>query len=774
MNIAPDRKFSGPSLLSISIGTLPADGKGMNTTGLSLPTTGTKTGFAAQMSALNGADVSTRTPFALIDVNTDTKMAVKTEGTTANKTAPLIALATEVDADKVAVPTKPIIDTPQESGDSEPSLLALFTAIDNQGREPRPMPTARAVVSPMAPQASDIDTDAEAELMASEPVGDRAPERISGNSNPARMQTTEANELRRAAPTIGVKVETPIARNIEINPKPASGQDSAVPVLASVPVTIAKSETSQAEAKTTLAGPQRFAEAARVLSPIEDAEAEAGIVKSAERESMVDGKPVIDDASPEIANRASPTHGPDSSYYGNAQVSPPANRSTAKPDATSNDPITVKSDGKASIAPSLAPIKPVASPQSGATATQPPIAEKAEPAAVSASVKQPIPARTAPSVPEEAAQTSAEPMLRSAENNRSQDNQRNAPQSATNVKTPPVIAPKTESPSPIASPQDARIDLQNTAQNTAQTTTRNTTAPIPARVAAPIEAAAPAIANMVAPALPKSTVQSGGKSSRVPGQTQPVLTPSGLTNAIESSVKTAPDIAQEDAFSQTGQEGKPAQRLDPSAPVQTAPQSDFITANLRSVAPVANSETIAHLQPVATTPIAQVLSTSQTAAPIATSPHPVMYDAGFIDRIGQEIAMLAKGTAAVRLQIMPANMGRIDIEMHSDNNTDRVRLITESENVRQTIAQSQGRLEQELRQSGNRPAEVAVELRQNTNNQQQGSNGFGQNANNQPAGQNGNGSGTASHNQMTPPEDIETATHAVPHPNTDDSNTRYA
>ncbi|MEZ5709270.1 MAG: flagellar hook-length control protein FliK [Blastomonas sp.] len=103
---------------------------------------------------------------------------------------------------------------------------------------------------------------------------------------------------------------------------------------------------------------------------------------------------------------------------------------------------------------------------------------------------------------------------------------------------------------------------------------------------------------------------------------------------------------------------------------------------------------------------------SSEAAAAAAQNAPVPFDAGFIDRIGQEIAILAKGPNMVKLQLMPENLGRIDIELVSSDHQDQVRIVTESDAVRQTLAGAQNRLEQDMRQANNRQAEISVELRQ--------------------------------------------------------------
>jgi len=75
----------------------------------------------------------------------------------------------------------------------------------------------------------------------------------------------------------------------------------------------------------------------------------------------------------------------------------------------------------------------------------------------------------------------------------------------------------------------------------------------------------------------------------------------------------------------------------------------------------------------------------------------------------------------VRMQISPEHLGRIDIEMLAGPERDHVRITTEHDAVRDTLVQSQVRLEQDLRNSSQRNADVTVELRQQSPGTQGGS-----------------------------------------------------
>lgn len=110
-------------------------------------------------------------------------------------------------------------------------------------------------------------------------------------------------------------------------------------------------------------------------------------------------------------------------------------------------------------------------------------------------------------------------------------------------------------------------------------------------------------------------------------------------------------------------------------------------------------------------------SAQANAAPLET----LNFDAGFVANIETQIARVANGGQMVRMQIMPENLGRIDIEMLAGPERDQVRIVTEHDAVRDTLVSSQHRLEQDLRSNAQRPTEVIVELRQQSPGTQNGS-----------------------------------------------------
>lgn len=116
------------------------------------------------------------------------------------------------------------------------------------------------------------------------------------------------------------------------------------------------------------------------------------------------------------------------------------------------------------------------------------------------------------------------------------------------------------------------------------------------------------------------------------------------------------------------------------------------------------------------------VSAPQGAGQAAQVPvHTLALDAGFVAGIESQITRLMDGGQMVKIQMMPEHLGRIDIEMLAGPERDQVRIVTEHDAVRDTLASSQHRLEQDLRSQGHRNTEVTVELRQQSTGSQNGS-----------------------------------------------------
>lgn len=122
-------------------------------------------------------------------------------------------------------------------------------------------------------------------------------------------------------------------------------------------------------------------------------------------------------------------------------------------------------------------------------------------------------------------------------------------------------------------------------------------------------------------------------------------------------------------------------------------------------------------------PVQQVVGAAapQAAAQPQVPMHNLAFDAAFVAGIESQITRLIDGGQMVKIQVMPEHLGRIDIEMLAGPDRDQVRIVTEHDAVRDTLASSQQRLEQDLRSQGHRNTEVTVELRQQSTGSQNGS-----------------------------------------------------
>ncbi|MFC3309520.1 flagellar hook-length control protein FliK [Blastomonas aquatica] len=206
------------------------------------------------------------------------------------------------------------------------------------------------------------------------------------------------------------------------------------------------------------------------------------------------------------------------------------------------------------------------------------------------------------------------------------------------------------------------------------------------------------------------------------------------TAAIAVTAEATDPVATAEAV-QSGPVPLPVQRAVQSAS-QTARPAQALGALLDLADPVAESapptpvlETIAP-KPVDAVPpswaaalnavgSAGAGNTAQgLTAPVTTGSAPgaqletLAFDSSFVGNIETQIARVAGGGQMVRMQMSPEHLGRIDIEMLAGPIRDQVRIVTEHDAVRDTLVQSQIRLEQDLRNNGNRNTDVTVELRQ--------------------------------------------------------------
>ncbi|WP_026091681.1 flagellar hook-length control protein FliK [Blastomonas sp. AAP53] len=227
-----------------------------------------------------------------------------------------------------------------------------------------------------------------------------------------------------------------------------------------------------------------------------------------------------------------------------------------------------------------------------------------------------------------------------------------------------------------------------------------------------------AAAQTVAPSVAEQVVQTLSQPAQSTSGARPAATaPRGI---VSPAARRAIDAA--------AQSSRPAEALsalfdraemdiDPAAPIA---RTDFGAASgLEPVPPLWAAALNAVSAPSQAIPGITVPLTSEAAA--AAPLESLAFDAGFVANIETQIARVANGGQMVRMQIMPENLGRIDIEMLAGPERDQIRIVTEHDAVRDTLVSSQHRLEQDLRSNAQRPADVTVELRQQSPGMQNGS-----------------------------------------------------
>lgn len=205
-------------------------------------------------------------------------------------------------------------------------------------------------------------------------------------------------------------------------------------------------------------------------------------------------------------------------------------------------------------------------------------------------------------------------------------------------------------------------------------------------------------------------------------------------------------IAGQRAIQAASQAARPAQALGAVFDLAD-PATQPVSAPSRLAAPGGKSSDIippswaAALNAVISPTTGQSLQ--ELAAPLATGSaetaplETLAFDADFVGSVETQIARVIGGGQMVRMQISPEHLGRIDIEMLAGPERDHVRITTEHDAVRDTLVQSQVRLEQDLRNGSQRTADVTVELRQQSPGAQGGS------AQQQQRGQSGQEAGAA-------------------------------
>lgn len=80
----------------------------------------------------------------------------------------------------------------------------------------------------------------------------------------------------------------------------------------------------------------------------------------------------------------------------------------------------------------------------------------------------------------------------------------------------------------------------------------------------------------------------------------------------------------------------------------------------------------------------------------------IEFDSAFIENLTREISLIANSKGIARFSLKPEHLGRIDVEIRGGERGDDIKLVAETESVKQFLIQSQTRLEQEIRLHGQR------------------------------------------------------------------------
>jgi flagellar hook-length control protein FliK len=305
------------------------------------------------------------------------------------------------------------------------------------------------------------------------------------------------------------------------------------------------------------------------------------------------------------------------------------------------------------------------------------------------------------------------------------------------------VAPTQSAQLPADAPQAAAASsLQSDAvQSEAVRSNAETTTPAPTAQAQPGRGvtAERASAPVAIPASPAKTEAPKVAPEQAPvtdaAATAEIILPGQIPLQPQRSTatpasRTTVSAAGQRAIQAAAQAARPAQALsalfdlaDPSAqPVSAASMLDAVGAKTAEAVPPSWAAALnAVVAPAIANTVQGLTAPVATGAAQAAPLETLAFDAGFVGNVETQIARVVGGGQMVRMQISPEHLGRIDIEMLAGPERDHVRITTEHDAVRDTLVQSQVRLEQDLRANNQRSADVTVELRQQSTGAQGGS-----------------------------------------------------
>lgn len=705
--------LSGSSLLSLSFGTLPAGKAGMNLDA---------NPFASQLALMTGPEAAFGS--GVLPVAADGGFA--------------LALADAVEApvgqgvtDLSAGVAEPLVAQPLAQQEM-PKAVAARTAVariavSEVSEDIAPLPAdatpseiLEAAMNANAPKAPAKAVDDKPVVIASKanaallpvaspeaaaPVAPAVPAAAQAAVEPAKPAAASA-PLVRAATTTDVSIREPV------RPHPVVTTDEiaqATPAL--VLPTSAVQNADQPVAEPQAQRPRRSAHAVEAAPAVVDlAMIAPAITPVTLPVAAAPDAPAPETGTTRVAISAAPapvSSAPVSSLPGDNVAAPIADAPTfTDPASTPQQPVSADKGVRAMPTPPRAPV--AAPPSTGASET---VVASAEPTHVA----QPTQARATP------AHTTAEP----------------APVTAVPLAAAPAIAAAqpieaiTTAPAPAAAPAPAPAPAMvspGVASPVAQTSVAPAATDLPlapVAPAAPVAQATPATSATPIPAVDPTAIPAAASVTPAAAATvsaQPL-------RAVTSTPRAIAGTTAQRAVQAAVQSPQPAQALaalfnlgdagSEPAPVEgmtEAPIAPRIEAVQPSWVAALNAVTL----PVAS-PAVQALSAPAGAAAPQAPLETLAFDAAFIGNVETQISRVMGGAQMVRMQIMPEHLGRIDIEMLAGPDRDQVRLVTEHDAVRDTLVQSQVRLEQDLRQNGQRHAEVTVELRQQSAGTQGGS-----------------------------------------------------
>ncbi|WOE74770.1 flagellar hook-length control protein FliK [Alterisphingorhabdus coralli] len=182
---------------------------------------------------------------------------------------------------------------------------------------------------------------------------------------------------------------------------------------------------------------------------------------------------------------------------------------------------------------------------------------------------------------------------------------------------------------------------------------------------------------------------------------KPALVPQSAANSPTTNI--GPNASQQESLTEAidmaFNDSMPQD--DGTNPVQQAPSAPLTSVEARVETP-----NPLPFQPVSAASPATEMRAATTSLPQANTP--IAFDNRFADRIAQEVAMISKTDRGISLQVTPERLGTINIEIMQGANGDTVRMTAEDADVRQIIAQAQSRIEQEMRQAGQKLSSFEV------------------------------------------------------------------